>query len=406
MSSSASQDLRARAAQRDRHRKTGHPGISYRQTAGGRSYYVYSGAERKRGRSPYVKAGNTLKAALELQAEIRGRQARGERVIVSSKRTVREVAQEWFSAEQSRWRPEYHSEQRRMLDRRILPEFGDHRVASIGPREILAYDSKLRGGGLSASGAANVMKPLRGLLDYAVLCGDVRESPFRQIPRGKLSSCTTRRRHYEWTTEELQRFIATAHAHDERKDARRAYGDQVELMVRLGLRIAEASGLRFIDVDAADRVIHVRRQFTKSGRVVEYTKTAAGRRDIPATDELLERLAQRQAFYGLADTDFVFAETAGGKPPTHNNFRRRAWNKIVEKTGLALDEGVRVTPHDSRHAAASQLAALGLNEEDGAAMLGHSSGRVTRDIYTHAFDKKKREARIRELMERAEDGGV
>ena len=66
MTSSASQDLKARAARRDLHRKTGHPGITYRQTARGRSYFVYDGSQRKLGRSPYVRAGKTLKAALEL----------------------------------------------------------------------------------------------------------------------------------------------------------------------------------------------------------------------------------------------------------------------------------------------------------------------------------------------------
>lgn len=79
---------------------------------------------------------------------------------------------------------------------------------------------------------------------------------------------------------------------------------------------------------------------------------------------------------------------------------------IVQTTGLELEEGVRVTPHDARHATASQLAELGLDEEDGTAMLGHSSGRVTRAIYTHAFDRDKREARIRDAMERAQGRGV
>ena len=59
----------------------------------------------------------------------------------------------------------------------------------------------------------------------------------------------------------------------------------------------------------------------------------------------------------------------------------------------ALDQdGVRVTPHSARHACASQLSELGLDEEDGAAVLGHTSGRVTRGIYVQAFDRDKREA--------------
>ena len=411
MTSLASQDLKARAARRDLHRKTGHPGITYRQNAGGRSYFVYDGSQRKQGRSPYVLAGKTLKAALELQAEFRGRKARGERIVVSSKRTVREVGEAWFEAERSGWRDDYARELRRNLDKEIYPEFGDDRVRAIGPAEVIAYDRKLRARKvgtrkLSESGAANIQKPLRGLLDHAVLVGDITVSPYRQVPRGKLSSCNAKRQHHEWTTDELERFIRTAHELDARPKAQRAYGDQVELMVRLGLRIGEASGLRFTDIDHAAKVVRVRRQFTKRGTVVEFTKTAAGNRRIPVTDELLERLALRQSFHGLADDDFVFAETPGGKPPTHGNFRRRGWHKVVAASGVELDEGIRLTPHDARHATASQLAALGMDEELGAALLGHTSGRVTRGIYTHAFDRDKREARIRELMERAQGGGA
>jgi integrase len=294
---------------------------------------------------------------------------------------------------------------RRCLDREIFPEFGDDRISSLGPAEVIAYDRKLRARGLSESGAANIAKSLRGVCDHAVLCGDISVSPYRQVPRGKLSSCNTKRRHHAWTTAEVDRFIATAHAFDERKDAKRAYGDQIEVMIRLGLRIAEASGLRFCDIDHDAKTITVRRQFTLRGKVVEYVKTASSRRCIPVTDELLAKLAFRQSFLALADNDFVFAEKPGGNPPTHSNFRRRAWNPIVAKTGIKLDEGVKITPHSARHAAASQLADLDLDSDDVAALLGHSSAKVTEGIYISAFNVDARQARIREAMVRAQNGG-
>jgi hypothetical protein len=72
MSHEASQDARARARRRDEHRKTKHRGISYRETASGRSYYVYF-------RGKYMRAGTTEREGLALQAELRSRKARGER---------------------------------------------------------------------------------------------------------------------------------------------------------------------------------------------------------------------------------------------------------------------------------------------------------------------------------------
>jgi integrase len=73
---------------------------------------------------------------------------------------------------------------------------------------------------------------------------------------------------------------------------------------------------------------------------------------------------------------------------------------------LKLEEGVKVTPHDSRHALVSQLDELELDEDDAAALLGHTSGRITKSIYTHSFDRDKREERIREKMRAAQNRGA
>jgi integrase len=415
MSAASSQDASARA----RHHKTRTRGVTFRETAKGRTYFVYDDTQRQHGRTPYVRAGKTEREALKLKAELDSRKSRGERVVVASRRSVLEVAEEWFAAEQGRWRIDYRREMRRCLDREVLPEFGDWKIAAIGPQQVIGYDKKLRARGLSESGAANIQKALRGLLDHAVLCEDIAVNPYRQVSRGKISSCNTRRQHHAWTTEQVEHFIATAHAFDERETAKRSYGDQVETMIRLGLRIAEASGLRFSDIEKktitvkdedgeeheVDRYfLHVRRQFTLRGKVVDYTKTASSRRRVPVRNELVAKLDFRQAFLGLADDDFIFAEVPRGNPPTHSNFRRRAWNPIVQKTGIRLDEGVKITPHSARHATASQLADLDLDSDDVAALLGHSSAKVTEGIYIHAFNKDARDERILAAMEKARNG--
>jgi integrase len=90
--------------------------------------------------------------------------------------------------------------------------------------------------------------------------------------------------------------------------------------------------------------------------------------------------------------------------PSHGNFRKRAWNPIVAATGLKLDDGVKITPHSARHATASQLADLDLDSDDAAALLGHSSAKVTEGIYVHAFNRDAREERIRQAMSRAQTG--
>jgi pimeloyl-ACP methyl ester carboxylesterase len=51
------------------------------------------------------------------------------------------------------------------------------------------------------------------------LAGDIAVSPYRQVPRGRLSSCATTLEHHRWTTEEVDRFIRVAHERDKRPEA-------------------------------------------------------------------------------------------------------------------------------------------------------------------------------------------
>jgi integrase len=388
---------------RDLYHPTGTRGFSYQlRSDGSKRFFGYVPAL---GRRVPLQSSKFREAKAEWQA-LCDKGNKGERVLVPSKATFREIAEEWWSCPNEKLRPRYRNEAdiRRTLDKEILPEWGHRRVGSIDVEDIFQLDAKLEARGLSESSRANYLKPARRVFDFAVFKKAIAVSPFSQAPRDSLPSCNTQREHHEWTTEEVERFIRVAHERDERREARRGYGDQIELMVRTGLRIGEASGLRFSDIDHEDKVLHVRRQWTKHGKVVDYVKTKASRRRVPLTDELIEKLNFRQSFLGLADADFIFADKPGGNPPSHTNFRRRGWNGVVEATGLKLDEGVKVTPHDSRHALVSQLDELELDEDDAAALLGHTSGRITKAIYTHSFDRDKREERIRAKMRAAQSG--
>jgi len=58
------------------------------------------------------------------------------------------------------------------------------------------------------------------------------------------------------------------------------------------------------------------------------------------------------------------------------------------------------------HAFASQMASLGSTPGDVAEVLGHASPTITERIYVHAFDRAKREERVRQAMALALAGGA
>lgn len=77
-----------------------------------------------------------------------------------------------------------------------------------------------------------------------------------------------------------------------------------------------------------------------------------------------------------------------GKPMTANYFRRYVFNPLIEE--LNLDESL--TPHNTRHTFATLLKRGGADDFYRKRLLGHSSGNVTDDVYTHEDVESLRQA--------------
>jgi integrase len=372
----------------DRHtfQKTRHRGLSYRvQANGSRRYYGYLP-----GRGRVQLRATVEREAVAEYGRLRGK---GEAVVIDSKKRLSIVAAEFFDAESGRKRGK---EFRRNFEREVEPVLGHRRIGSITAQDLIDLDKALLGRGLSESSAANYMKPLRRIMEFAVLKGYREINPFQQVPRKTLSSCNRTREHREWTTVEVIRLIEEGHNLDARKDARAEYGLTIEFKLRTGARLGEVLGARYGDIDFEQGVWKISGQWTRDGERVEYVKTKKSLRRVPLAPSMVKKIAARKLHAGASDDSFVFASGKDGNPPSHTNFRRRGWDKAVQNAGLT--DGPKVTPHDARHAFASEMADLGLDSTDVAEVMGHTTAGITEKIYTHAFNRDAREERVRQAM--------
>jgi len=150
----------------------------------------------------------------------------------------------------------------------------------------------------------------------------------------------------------------------------------------LGLRWSEVAGLRVGRVDLGARTLTVAETLAEvdGHQVFADVKTRAGRRTLTMPGFVATLLAEhllRRGRPGAGELIFVGPE---GGPLRVGNFRRRVWAPAVRATAL---DGL--TFHGLRHSAVGLLVAVGAPDFVMQERMGHSSARVTRDVYGHVL---------------------
>lgn len=171
----------------------------------------------------------------------------------------------------------------------------------------------------------------------------------------------------------------------------------VALLLFSGLRISEALGLVWRDVDLSSGHLRVRYQLSRNGKRVRL-KTAGARRDVVVIDSLARVLRHhRLATPHSRPGDPVFATATATSLRARNAGRDFA--ALVKAADLT-----DITPHALRHTYASMLIAQGRDPVYVADQLGHTTPVITLRTYAHLFRAAQQEATAREQLETAYGG--
>jgi integrase len=159
-----------------------------------------------------------------------------------------------------------------------------------------------------------------------------------------------------------------------------------------GVRPSEQLALLWDDIDFEAGRIRIQRMQEQDGSVTEFTKTAAGTRDIPMSAVLSDMLMKWRAICPRSSAGLhrVFPRLGrlpsapgqplgGGGVLSYANFRKSYWQPAFAVLGLPY-----VTPHSARHTFISTLQAQGIEVGLVAKLAGHANANVTLGHYTQA----------------------
>ena len=280
----------------------------------------------------------------------------------------------------------------------VIPYVGRKRLDQLSPADVRSMLASLRGAGLAPNTQRQARSVLRRALRTALADGLVTRNVAELVDGVRVG----RQEGRTLTPQQARTLLTSAREYP--------YEALVAVLLSTGVRKGEALGLSWADLnlDATPLTLSVQRSLKKDLRGAVYVsepKTTGSRRTIHLPGSLVDVLrrhrvaqaAQRLEFgagWGghWAPLDLVYTSSIG--TPLDPDKVNKDVQAITQEAGLGT-----WTPHELRHSAASILLATGTPLKVVSEMLGHSSIRVTADVYGHLLAPARTEAA--EAMESA-----
>ena len=261
-------------------------------------------------------------------------------------------------------------------------------VRRLRTEDIARLNQVLRERGVAPSTRAKHLRVLGACLQSAVRHGYAARNPVRDLPPAEKPRPERKEAAY-FENDELPRLFA------ELPDGiiRTAF----LVALKTGMRQGELLALRWGDVDLQNAVVRVRRSLT-AGAIS--TPKNHERRDVDLTNDLVELLAMWWGECGRpADADMlVFPGDSRGGYVSGSNLLRRYLYPAMKAAGISRvgPTGERRVFHSLRHTYAKRALENGAQITWLSRHLGHSSLKVTSDIYGH-WERAERKAQAERL---------
>ena len=191
------------------------------------------------------------------------------------------------------------------------------------------------------------------------------------------------------------------------------YYEVVYILFHTVMRISEFCGLTLKDIDLENRIVNIDHQLQRTcdmRYIIEETKTEAGKRKIPITEDVAqmfqaiiedrEPTKMEKVIDGY--TGFLFYDN-DGNPLVAMHWQHRFNRMVGRYNDIYRVQMPNITPHVCRHTYCSNMAKSGMNPKTLQYLMGHSDISVTMNVYTHiSFDDAEKELKRMEEFRKAQ----
>lgn len=348
------------------------------------------------GKRKAKKIGRDKWLALEVAKKIEAKLTLGELDLEEKKApSFKDCAEKWLeTCVKPAKRGSTYAKYKDLLEKYAYPTLADIPIDKIGRADVrglllkclaqgLSKSSLAKKKGLSRSSLRNLNTVIGGAISCAIEDELISDDPTIGLIKSLHIKPDAREHLDPFTPEDVSLFLKTCADH---------FGEYYPFFLcafRTGMRLGELLALQWGDVDWKGKFIQVRRSY-KLGQFSP-TKTGKSRR-VDMSDHLIETL---RALLTARKKEGL--QTGLGEPvegifyrhglPMEQGHIQRQFKLILRKAGLR-----KIRFHDTRHTYASLLLSDGVTPVYVKEQMGHSSIKMTVDVYGHLIPSSNRSA--------------
>lgn len=356
---------------------------AYKDPTTGKRMYIYSWKLERNDKTP---AGKKIDLSLREKEKLIEKDLRDGISYKAGGVTVLELVERYISLK-TKVRPTTRAGYKTVVNVLKTDPFGKKKIANIKTSEAKMWLIELQDGGRSYSSIHSIRGVVRPAFEMAVEDDLLRKNPFDFELATVLINDSVKR---DALTAKQERDFLKFIKEDEYFNQ---FHDGMFILFKTGLRISELCGLTIRDIDLQERTIDINKQLQYTGGkkvYIEQTKTTAGTRVLPMSDEVYEAFKRiissrkkpkvEQMIDGVSG--FLFLDDKG-KPMLAYQWEKKFQHSVEKYNKIYKVELPKITPHICRHTYCTNMAKSGIAVKTLQYLMGHADIATTLNVYTH-----------------------